>query len=173
MQYAYEHDVNNPYSLPNNIISKLFVDKKGRLWLGSDLGISMLDVHNQQLKMRFINKNNADVLGINKIARDKYDTTKVWMSSYNQGMICVNWKTKAVEKIFDTNPETQQIYDFVQISKNKWLLASQKKIMEWDPQLGILSEKTLPGPDSLRIICNIRRIILTDNNTCFITPTEM
>ncbi len=172
MQYAYEHDVNNPYSLPNNIISKLFVDKKGCLWLGSDLGISMLDVHNQQLKMRFVNKNNADVLGINKIARDKYDTTKVWMSSYNQGMICVNWKTKDVEKIFDTNPETQRIYDFVQISKNKWLLASQKKIMEWDPQLGVLSKKTLPGPDSLRIICNIRRIILTDNNTCFITTNK-
>ncbi len=123
MEFTYEHDVNNPYSLPNNIISKLFVDKKERLWLGTDFGISMLDVYNQQLKMRFINKNNADVLGINKIARDKYDSTKVWMASYNQGMICVNWKTKRIEKIFDTNPKTRQIYDFVQLSKNKWLLA--------------------------------------------------
>ncbi len=133
----------------------------------------MLDVYNQQWKMRFLNKSNTDdTEHQHKIAGDKYDSTKVWMSCYNQGMICVNWKTKRIEKIFDTNPKTRQIYDFVQLSKNKWLLASQKKIMEWDLQSGILSEKTLPVPDTLSIVCNIRRMILTDNNTCFITTNK-
>jgi len=172
VEFTYLHNENNPYSLPDNIVERLFADKMGRLWLCTDFGISMLDVFNQQLKMRFINRNTTDELGINKIAPDKYDSTKVWMSSYNQGMICVNWKTKETEKIFNVNPETLQIYDFVQLSKNKWLLATQKKIMEWDPQSGILSEKELPVPDSIRLVCNIRRLIPADINTCFITTNK-
>jgi len=172
IEYDYIHDTNNPYSLPDNIISKLYIDQKGRLWLGTDFGISMLDVNNQQLKLRFLNKDNAVELGISKVAKDKYDSAKLWMSSYNQGMICVNWATKTVEKIFNTNPDAQKLYDFVQISKNRWLITTQKKIMEWDPQIGVLSQKALPIPDSLLIVCNIRRLILADANTCFITTNK-
>ncbi len=172
IEFTYLHDNSNPYSLPNNIISRLFVDKKERLWLCTDLGISMMDVFNRQLKIRVIDKDNTDELGINKIARDKYDSTKVWMSSYNQGMICINWKTKQVEKIYNTNPEARVIYDFAQLSKNKWLITTPKKIMEWSPMLGILSQKELPISDSLRLVCNIRRLIMAGNNACFITTNK-
>jgi signal transduction histidine kinase/ligand-binding sensor domain-containing protein len=172
IEYTYTHDENNPFSLPDNIVSKLFIDKKERLWLATDMGISMLDIYNQQLKMRFLNKNSADELGINKIAGDKYDNSKVWMSSYNQGMICVNWKTKKVEKIFNGDPETRGIYDFVQLSKSKWLLTSQKVIMEWNPESGILVKKQLPIPDSVRLVCNIRSLIMAGANTCFITTNK-
>ena len=168
VEFTYEHNENNPYSLPNNTVTKLFADKKGRLWISTGFGISMVDVLNQQLKMRFINKNNLDETGISKIVRDKYDTAKVWMSSFNRGMICVNWQTKKIIKIFNTNPEANRIYDFEQVSKNKWLLATQKKVMEWNPQQGVLSGKKLPVPDSIGLIYYIHRIILADSNTCFI-----
>jgi ligand-binding sensor domain-containing protein/two-component sensor histidine kinase len=168
IDFTYEHDESNPYSLPNNTITKLTADKKGRLWLSTGFGISMVDVLNQQLKMRFINKNNMDETGIDKIARDKYDAKKVWMSSFNQGMICVAWQTKKIEKIFNTNPQIKKLYDFVQVSKNKWLLATQKKVVEWNPRQGILSEKKLPVPDSIGLVYFIRRLFLTDTNTCFI-----
>jgi signal transduction histidine kinase/ligand-binding sensor domain-containing protein len=170
--FTYTHDGNNPFSIPNNIISKMFIDKKGRLWLSTYLGISMLDLANQQLKMRFLSENTAALLGINKIARDKYDTTKVWMSSYNLGMMCVNWKTKEIERIFNKDPQTQNIYDFVQLSKSEWLLASQKKIMLWDWRSGAVSAKELPVPDSLRVLCNIRGLIMAGNSTCFITTNR-
>ena len=169
VEFTYGHDENNPYSLPNNTVTRLFAEKNGRLWISTGFGISMVDVLNQQLKIRFINKNNMEETGIDRIARDKYDTAKVWMSSYNHGMICVDWQTKKVIKIFGANPEVNSIYDFEQISKNKWLLATQKKIMEWNPQQGILSEKKLPVPDSVGLVYFIRRIVLTDINTCYIS----
>lgn len=172
IEFKYVHDGNNPYSLPNNIVSRFYIDKKERLWLSTTLGISMLDVFNPQLKMRFLNKSNTDELGINKIARDKYDSTRVWMSSYNLGMICIDWKTKKLEKVLDANPETQAIYDFVQLSKSRWLLATQKKIIEWNPERGIISEKKLPVPDSLDLVCNIRRIITADANTFYVTTNR-
>ncbi|MEO6631342.1 MAG: two-component regulator propeller domain-containing protein, partial [Mucilaginibacter sp.] len=124
VEFTYVHYDNNPYSIPSNIITRFYNDKAGRLWLSTSMGISMLDVVNQQLKMRFLNKSNSDELGVNKITKDKYDSTKVWMSSYNQGLIRVDWETKKIEKAFGTNPATKRIYDFVQLSKNKFLLAT-------------------------------------------------
>ena len=172
IEFTYTHDDNNPGSLANNIISRIFTDKKGRLWISTSLGISMLDVNNQQWKVRLLHKSTKSNLGeisVNKIARDKYDSTKAWMSCYNQGMIRVNWKTKKIEKLFDTSPELQKVYDFAQLSKNKWLIVTQKKIIEWDPPLGMLSQKKLPIPDSLNLESTIRRIIFADVNDCFIT----
>ncbi len=172
IEYTYLHDDNNPLSLSRDIVLKLFCDKAGRLWISTASGISMLDVNNQQLKVRFLKGNNGDGLNITKIARDKYDSTKVWMSCYTRGMICVNWKTKKIEKIFNVNPELQKIYDFAQVSKNKWLLVTQKKIMEWYPQSGILLKKALPVPDSIAHLYYIRGIIMKDANTCFITTNK-
>ena len=171
-ELAYVHDDNNPYSIPSNIITRFYPDKTGRLWLSTTFGISMLDMFNQQLKMRFLNKSNTDELGINKIARDKYDSTRVWMASYNKGLICVNWKTKKIEKILNANPGTQKIYDFAQLTEKKWLIATQKEIVEWDEQLGIVSEKKLPIPDSLALVCNIRGIIRAEANTYYITTNR-
>jgi len=169
IQYTYLHDDNNPYSIPCNGISSFFVDEKGRLWISCDIGISMLDLSDQRFKMRFLDKSNAYQLGINKIAADKFDTSKIWLSSYNQGMICVNWKTRQVDKIYNKIPYARRLYDFVQLSKNRWLLATQKELTEWSPERGPLSRLRLPVPDSIALICNIRRLILADANTCYIT----
>jgi two-component sensor histidine kinase/sugar lactone lactonase YvrE len=162
VEFTYAHDDNNPFSLASNVISSFRVDSAGRLWAASGSGISMLDINNQQLKMRFFGKSN-----ISNIVRDKYDSTKVWMSSFSLGMICINWETKQVEKVYNTDPRMRIIYDCKQIAKNKWLLATSKKILEWDSRRGIVSEKEMPVPDSLRLSCDISKLIVVNDNTCF------
>jgi len=172
IEFTYTHDENNPGSLTNNVISKIIIDNKARLWIATSLGISMLDVGNQQWKVRFLSrgeKSDAGEISINNIAVDKYDSTKVWMSCFNQGIIRINWTNKKIEKAFYDRPEMQKIYDFAQISKNRWLIATPKKILEWDPRKGILFSKKLPVPDSLDLVYGIRRIIFADANNCFIT----
>jgi len=172
IEFNYLHDDNNPYSIPCNGISGFFTDSKGRLWLGSDIGMSMLDLADQRFRMRFLDKGNAYELGINKIASDKYDSTKIWLCSYNQGMIRVNWKTKQVEKMYNNVAFARRLYDFAQVSKNRWLLATQKELIEWSPLTGPGSRFKLPVPDSLALICNIRRIIMADAGTCYITTNH-
>ena len=172
IDFTYMHDGDNLYSLASNIVSRFYTDTKGRLWIATALGVSMLDVFNQQWKMRFLDKNNTDDQYINKIARDKHDSTKVWMSSYNQGMIMMDWQTKKVEKIFDRSAELRNVNDFVQLSKNRWLLATQRNILEWDPLSGMLLKKKLPISDSTRLVYNIRRLIMADANTCFVTTNK-
>jgi len=172
IEFNYKHDDNNPGSLPNNILSRILTDKNGRLWIATAVGIGVLDVDNQQWKVRFLSKSDKSdkgEIGINKIARDKFDSSKVWISCFNLGMVCINWETKKIEKVFYNNPELQKINDFVQLSKNKWLIVTQKKIVEWDPQNGIVLQKKLTAPDSLELVFNIRRIVFADANDCFIT----
>jgi len=166
IEFTYKHDDNNPYSISNNIISRLQPDNLGRLWMATGLGISMLDLDNQLWKMRFLEKSNA-----NKIAIDKYDSTKAWMSSYTKGMIRMNWKTKQVEKEFFIKPEMRDIIDFVQLSKNKLLLAAPRKILEWDMTTGALNIQKLPLPDSVGLLNNITSLIMAGGNTCYITTT--
>ena len=172
VEFNYVHDYNNIYSIPNNSISKFYLDKYGRLWLSTGLGVSMLDVNNQQVKMRYMNKNYTDEIYINKIVQDKYDSTKVWMSSYNQGMICINWKNKKIAKMYNADPEIRKVYDFSQLTNNKWLIVTQKKILEWDSQSGIQSRIKLPICDSLSLTYTIHNIIMTGANTCFITTNR-
>jgi len=169
IELTYSHDNNNPYSLPSNVISRFYIDKKGALWLASAAGISLLDITNQQWKMRFLDYNNTDEQSINKIERDKYDTTKVWMSCINRGMLCVDWRTKQIEKSFNIGAEGRRIFDFEQLSKTRWLLAAPKKIIEWDINTGIALSKPLPVADSLSLTYNIRGIIPSDGKTIFIT----
>ena len=116
--------------------------------------------------MRWLYKAN-----ISKIARDKYDTTKAWIASYTQGMMCINWKTKQVERVFNANPSMHDICDFLQVSKNKWLLVGPRKLMEWDMESGALVERKMPVSDSVNLIYNISNLIPADNNTCYITTT--
>ena len=150
------------------LFRRLYTDKKGRLWLATAAGISMLDITNQQWKMRFLDYNNTDELSINKIERDKYDSTKVWMSCFKQGMLCVNWKTKQIEKTYSIGADATRVLGFAQLSKTRWLLVTQKKIIEWDINTGVALSKRLPVADSLGLTYSIRGIIMPIGNTVFI-----
>jgi ligand-binding sensor domain-containing protein/two-component sensor histidine kinase len=171
VEFTYTHDDNNPYSLARNVLLKMFCDKNGRLWIGTSSGMSMLDINNQRLKVRFLHQTNNNGLNINAVAMDKYDSTKVWMSCNIEGMISMNWKTKEIDKVFNLGGDLKKVYDFAQVSPNKWLLVTQKKIIEWAPRSGVLLTKNLPVPDSVGAAYYIRRIIAADANTYFITTS--
>lgn len=172
VEFAYTHDDNNPYSLPSNIVNKCVSDKNGKLWISTAVGLSMLDITNQQWKMRLLKTPLSDEFYINKVAIDKYDSTRVWMLSFTQGMVSVDWKTKRIEKIYNQGLDALKLYDFEQLSKSKWLLVTQKKVIEWDTRLGILTEKKLPVSDSLALVYNIRTIIRADAKTCFLNTNR-
>jgi len=170
--FTYLHDNDNLYSLSGNVINKFYADNNGRVWISTNVGLSMLDVNNQQLKMRFLNRNTANDININKVVKDAYDDSTVWMSSFNQGMIRINWKTKQTGKVYANDPDMHKVIDFVQLGKDRWLLATQDKIMEWTPMAGITYKTKLPVPDSLSLVYYIRRIISAGANTCFITTNK-
>jgi len=167
----YTHDDNNLYSLPSNLVNKFVLDEQTRLWIATGFGIAMLDISNQQWKVRSVNKTNTDEIFIYKVEKDRYDSTKVWMASNSQKIMRFNWETKKVEKIFsiDKSPDVQQVYDFVQTGKNKLLIITQKKIIEWSTVTGVLHQQWLPVHDSTILNYFIHKIIMVDPDTYFVT----
>jgi ligand-binding sensor domain-containing protein/two-component sensor histidine kinase len=168
IEFTYLHDDDNPNTLVSNKVSKLFIDKTKRLWIATDAGLSMLDLHNQQWKMRFLDKSNTDLLYVYKVAADKYDSAKVWVASYNLGMIRVDWKTKQTEKIYNVNPAFNRIGDFEQSGVNKFLVSDTKSLFEWNTSSNQTITTKLPVADSILLKSAIRRIIKADEHTYYL-----
>ncbi|MEP6613749.1 MAG: hypothetical protein ABJA76_17730, partial [Mucilaginibacter sp.] len=172
VEFTYVHDENSLFSLSCDIIIKLFIDKHGRVWICTQYGLSMLSQHNQEWKGRYIKQSNSGEQDIYRIAEDMLVKSKVWLAAQNIGMIRLNWRTKKIEKVYNTNPEMQRMVDFTQISANNWLLANSNKIMEWSPDKGVTFTTKLPIADSASFGYYIRRIIRTDGPNCFITTNR-
>lgn len=169
----YKYNANAPFSLQNNVVNKLFVDKKSRLWVATSSGVSMLDLNNQQWKMRFIDKDIPYVQQVTKINRDKFDTTKVWMSSLNVGMIHLDWKTKKIEATDRGKGNFMLVKDFVQVNKNKILLVCPTALIEWDPIKGTqFIQRDIPYPDAISQTISCRRIIKKDSDKYFLTTNR-
>ena len=169
----YTHDVNNPYSIINDAINRLYVDAKQRLWMATDRGVSMLDLGSQQWKMRFIDKSSPYEHRVERMITDRFDSTKVWMACGNKGMVYMDWKTKEVLTAFNNGPYLNRIGDFAQTGRNKFILLHATGLIEWD----ITSKKKLapiaiPVPDSISIDNYCNKLIKADSVTYFITSSK-
>lgn len=169
VEQTFTHDNDDVYSLPDNALSNLHVDKAGRLWIGTASGLSMLDLKEQQWKIHFLNESNSGEVHITRIVRDRYDPARVWLCCHNEGMIEVDWKTKKISHVYDGGKMLHNVLDCAQLSKTDWLLATVNQVVHWSPVSGITSTQLLPVPDSLTALYIIRRIIMVDDRTCFIT----
>ncbi len=169
VEFTFTHDEDDVYSLPDNALSNLYIDKAERLWIGTASGLSMLDRSAQQWKIHFLNKSNSGEVHITHVARDKFDTSKMWLSCHYEGMVQVDWKTKKIAHVYDGGDIMHNVLDCAQISKTEWLLATTNQVVHWSPISGVTSTQLLPVPDSLSTLYIIRRIIMTDDRTCFIT----
>jgi len=163
------HDENNIYSLLSNVIIRLYADPAGRVWIGTASGMNMLDLGNQQQKMRFFDRNSD--FYINEIVRDKFDTAAVWMSSLNRGIKRINWPSKRVEKTYDA-PELHGLHDFAQVTRDSWLLLARRSILEWNARTGRLFKTEPPVPSPFRPIYSLSKIIPANGGNYFITGTN-
>ena len=169
---TFTHNYGDAYSLLDNDVSGLYADKDGRLWIGTAAGLSMLDRSAQQWKIQGLNNSNSGDVRITRILRDRYDTSKVWLSCHDEGIAQLDWKTKKIEHLYNSADKIRGVLDFVQLSKTNWLLATTNEIINWSPQKGIISVRQLPVTDSVSLLYIIRRLFLTDAHTCFITSNK-
>lgn len=172
VEFAFTHNDGDVYSLPDNVLSNLYLDRTGRLWIGAATGLSMLDRSVQQWKIHFLNKENSGEGHITRIARDKYDTSRIWLSCHYGGMVSVDWKTQKIEHVYNHGDALHDVLDFVQLSRTDWLLVTTNQVAHWNPTKGVTSTQLLPVPDSLSTMCIIRRIIKVNGRICYITSNK-
>ncbi len=90
---SYLPDTNNPNSISSNIPRSLYVDKDNHLWITQGIGLTLLNVDNQNFKSRVLNELDRQYARIIVLEKDKADKEMVWMGT-NYGLIQYNWAQK-------------------------------------------------------------------------------
>ncbi|NER11935.1 helix-turn-helix domain-containing protein [Leptobacterium flavescens] len=100
---SYHHDKNDPNSLSNNSVNRLYFDKKGRLWIGTINGLNCLDTSSNKLKRYEFDPEDKFSLShgnITSIAEDKNGA--IWVGTYGGGLNKLDI-SKANFKHYDTS----------------------------------------------------------------------
>lgn len=70
--------------LASNLVTKIFQDSKGYLWIGTDEGISVFDGD----KFKNIRFDNSKVFGyVNEIIESSFGTEVMWIATNGRGLI--------------------------------------------------------------------------------------
>ncbi|WP_406683221.1 response regulator [Seonamhaeicola sp. MEBiC1930] len=132
-----QHIVNNvadPFSLPNNKVSKVFVDKNGVYWIGSyDVGVSKLDPSKNLFGHYYYKPGELDGLSEKTVQSVLQDSKgRIWISAYNGGL-----------NLFDEDSNTFKAFGNDQSSNRS--LSSNKILYTFEGSDGDIWICTLDG----------------------------
>lgn len=87
LQQAYTADINKPFSLKSNHVSRIVQDKRGYLWVGGLEGLAVFNPNEKKFRYKIYNeaessKSNSRI--ISALYRDKQD--KIWAAVLDQGV---------------------------------------------------------------------------------------
>lgn len=83
--------------LPDKFIYDLQLDSLGRIWVGTDRGIAICTLKNDQVEIEV--KNNSSGLPDNIIRKIVYAKGKMWLGSEDQGLLTTNLKATTFKKV--------------------------------------------------------------------------
>ena len=125
----YQHNPDNPSSLPDNRVSSLYQDDSGYLWVGTREGIAVFDItKNKFIKTYTYSVKNQHSLSSNNVTRltgDKHGN--IWIATWGGGLNMFDRKSEKFYR-FNHDPDNAQSlsYDimmalFVDKSENLWI----------------------------------------------------
>ena len=84
---VFKHDPDDPQSLPDNYVERLYRDRKGRLWVGTHKGLSLFDSASESFTNYLPDANNPQSLGegiVISIFEDQSEA--IWVASLGNGL---------------------------------------------------------------------------------------
>ena len=169
IKYSYAHVANDPYSLPDNGIGDLYVDKNNILWVCTDNGLCSADPRGQYFKEKLLPGQYPI-----KIAQDAYDSSIAWLSIFQKGIIKMDWTRKKeiaffpFDKIAARDELGQGVYDMLQIDRYRWLMMAPPSLVIWNSKTGterIIDQFPLTKDHRTMYM---RFIIPYNKDTCFV-----
>jgi signal transduction histidine kinase/ligand-binding sensor domain-containing protein/DNA-binding response OmpR family regulator len=89
----YKNDPFNPLSIKSDIINTFFINKNGKLLIGTNLGIDQYDVNKQFIHLNGISKTNETLDSISITAIQEDEENQLWLGT-SDGVIKFNPQTK-------------------------------------------------------------------------------
>ncbi|HVW94782.1 MAG TPA: two-component regulator propeller domain-containing protein [Mucilaginibacter sp.] len=150
---VYRHDSDDLNSLPSNNITHIFEDKQGRLWVGSNGGLSLYNREKNSFTTFSSKKNEENSLSspdINYIFQDQKGT--IWAGTYN-GLNLIYPDTKKVKRfLFTPNRDdilTHHINTITEDDEGNLWLGTDGGLTQFNYQTGYEKTYVHEGDNSL------------------------
>ena len=159
IQQHFENNISNPFSLPNNKISKVFQDKNDIYWIGSyDKGVSKLDLTKYSFGHYYYQQGNNDGLSAQIVQSVLQDHKKrIWISSYNGGIDLFDEKNNTFKKNITNNKSKNSLssdkilYTFESHDGYIWVCTLDGGLNRFDPENNKVEQFLHNSKDSLSI----------------------
>ena len=129
----------NPNSLVNNNVNKIYRSRNGDFWIGTDAGLSKFNAATKSFENYFGKDKNNEAQYINDIAEFN---GHLWLTFYQKGL--AKWDFRTSVKVFDEahGLNSNVIYNLRSDNKNIWL-SSSKGLIAFDPEKEIFVNYTV------------------------------
>ena len=104
----YQHENNNPLSLPDNSVHIIFEDDQGRKWIGMRTGMCLFDPMTEKFTP-FAFPNNINPQGVHQIIQDK--EKNLWFASFPSGVYCYKEATNEMVVYNHDDADSNSIQD--------------------------------------------------------------
>jgi ligand-binding sensor domain-containing protein len=119
--------------LPDKFIYDLQLDSLGRIWAGTDRGIAICSIKNDQAEIEV--KNNASGLPDNIIKKIFYSKGKMWLGSEDLGLISTDMKAMSFKKELP-NWEYGAVTDFAVVGNEAVVALEQTGLLLFNLKSG-------------------------------------
>jgi len=139
----YQHDPLISTSLGYNVLSNLYEDKDGILWISTEGGgASMLDLYKKSFKHYQNNYKNSNSLSDNDVTNIFQDKDGVYWIATRYGLNKINFETNVVTRIFNdpNNPNSIPSNQIQCVTQDKngylWIGTGNKGVSIYNPETG-------------------------------------
>ncbi|WP_298547090.1 hybrid sensor histidine kinase/response regulator transcription factor [uncultured Aquimarina sp.] len=172
---SYKHKLKDTTSLRSSSIYCSFIDKKNRLWVGTENGLDLYDRELDQFKRIDIvsqlkNFYQSDI-AVNSIIDD--GTGDIFIGTYERGLLKLNSETYIIEEVTNVDTEDKQssidIHDLKINSEGRIYAATNYGLKVYDPKtntLGLAVFTTEKGMQSVRT--PIISLLIDNNNNLWL-----
>jgi len=167
---TFQHDSNNPNSLPYDNTGNLTLDNQGNLWIGSwGGGVIELDLNSQLFTHYPYSADDPNKIGSPKVQRIFEDANNtLWFGTFSGGINRFNRVSQQFERLPVQNAESKglsdgRVWDIEQTTPNELWIATGFGLNKLDTSTMIFSH-LFPAPDMLLSNLNKIRVIKADPN---------
>ncbi|WP_378179887.1 two-component regulator propeller domain-containing protein [Aquimarina sp. SS2-1] len=167
---SYKHKLQDTTSLSSSSIYCAFVDKKNRLWVGTENGLDLYDRELDQFKridiISQLKNFYQSEIAVNSIIED--DSGDIFVGTYTRGLLKIDSETYKIEQVANVNKGTNQgfvdVHDLQINSEGKMYAATNYGLKIYDPETNTLRLSIFETEKGLQSVQTPIKSLLIDTN---------
>ncbi|WP_299435518.1 hybrid sensor histidine kinase/response regulator transcription factor [uncultured Aquimarina sp.] len=172
---SYKHKLKDTTSLSSSLIYCSYVDKKNRLWVGTENGLDLYDRELDQFKridiisqLKSFNRSN---IAVSSITED--NAGNIFIGTFEKGLFKFHLETQIIEQIANVDIDDEQslidINDLKRNQQGKIYAATNYGLRTYDPKANTLGLSVFTTEKGLQSVsAPIKSLLINKNNNIWL-----